>query len=283
MDILELVLICATSIIGWTLLYLDAIITFAQHPRPQSTALMKNIKLGLLNYTTERLQSYSQIRRLSKPHTSIHFFPANKKLNPPRGMDAWWKADILSNMKKHSLQDYFNPSGFTFEKYGEKLRSRASYTDMGSPAVDNKRGSILLQRHHQKDDIFSSDEDLDTSPLASTPMTKHRRATVPSMQTTFPNMQTIPTQTQTIVPNLQGGNISGESKQTVVDNGMSPREKVSGFISWDALKREETVAAAGGNPNVDAQRAFARMTRAETEGTDESASSWEREALGAGV
>jgi len=61
MDILELVLICATSIIGWTLLYLDAIITFAQHPRPQSTALMKNIKLGLLNYTTERLQSYSHV------------------------------------------------------------------------------------------------------------------------------------------------------------------------------------------------------------------------------
>lgn len=82
---------------------------------------------------------------------------------------------------------------------------------------------------------------------------------------------------------MQAGNISAESKTTVVDAAMSPREKISGFISWDALKREETATAAGtGTGNVDAQRAFARMTRAETEGTEESASSWEREALGVG-
>lgn len=184
------------------------------------------------------------------------------------------------------MQDYFHPADFTFEKYGEKLRSRASPKAKGSPASSPKGKIGQLQKGHYKDDIFSSDEDLDTSPFGNIPMTKHRRATAPSMQAAFPKMQSaVPSNMQAIAADLQTGNISAESKQTVVDDAMSPREKVSGFISWDALKRDEAAMATGGNGsgNVDAQRAFARMTRAETEGTDESMSSWEREALGAGV
>jgi hypothetical protein len=67
---------------------------------------------------------------------------------------------------------------------------------------------------------------------------------------------------------------------------MSPREKVSGFIAWDALKPEQPAALGRRNSNasVDAQRAFARMTKTETEGSDESSlNSWEKEALGAGI
>jgi hypothetical protein len=179
---------------------------------------------------------------------------------------------------KHSLQDYFNPADFTFEKYGEKLRSRASPTRKGSPTFEGNP----VHGKHNKDDIFSSDDDLDTSPLGNIAMSRHqltkqRRATVPNMQTTFATSMQTPTEA------MQACNISAESKKTVVDAAMSPREKISGFISWDALKREEAATTAGnGTGNVDAQRAFARMTRAETEGTDESASSWEREALGVG-
>jgi hypothetical protein len=289
MDILELALICVTSIVGWTLLYFDTLIPFIRHPRAQINVLMKDIKLGLITYTTQRIQSYNQIRRVNTPHTTIRF-PPTSRLNPPRGMDAWWKADIRDNLKKHALQDYFNPADFTFEKYGEKLRSRATPTTQESPVL---KGTPMAGQHN-KDDIFSSDEDLDTLPLGNIPMTKHqmtkpRRATVPNMPTTFS------TGMQPATEAMQVGNISAESKKTAVDATMSPREKVSGFISWDAMKREETAtavpaatgvpavsAAVAGTGNLDAQRAFARLTRAETEGTEESASSWEREALGAG-
>ena len=57
-----------------------------------------------------------------------------------------------------------------------------------------------------------------------------------------------------------------ESKETCVNEGtLSGREKVSGFIAWDALKR---VSAEGD------------IERPETEA---SGTSWEREALGAGI
>jgi hypothetical protein len=105
----------------------------------------------------------------------------------------------------------------------------------------------MKPRH--EDDIFSSDEELDTSPLATKfpiPMVARRTTT--------------------------GAVESGDSKKTVVDAGVSEREKVSGFISWDPLKRdfgwEEDRPAAGA------------VVRTETEG---SGGSWEREALRAAI
>jgi len=61
----------------------------------------------------------------------------------------------------------------------------------------------------------------------------------------------------------------------MVDESISPREKVSGFISWDALKRESGEASpADGMANDGALR------RTDTEA---SGSSWEKEALGVGL
>ena len=106
----------------------------------------------------------------------------------------------------------------------------------------------MKPRH--EDDIFSSDEELDTSPLA----------------TKFP-IPIVARRTTT------GAAESGDSKKTVVDAGVSEREKVSGFISWDALKRDF-----GGE---EAERpATGGVVRTETEG---SGRSWEREALGAAI
>jgi hypothetical protein len=283
MELLETAVIGLTSLIGWMLLYLDTIIMFIRDPQSQYAAFMKEMKLGFVNYTSERLKTYHHIRRINAPHTAIRF-PPNNKLNPPRGMDAWWKSDILRNLKKHSLQDYFDPADFAFEKYSDKFRPVASRPVTQSPI--SSKGRTMERHSHHKDDIFSSDEDLDTSPLGNIPMTKHRRATIPNMYTPFSNMKSIPAHMQTSTPNAQVGNISAESKQTVVDDAMSPREKVSGFIAWDALKPEEPAALGRRNSNasVDAQRAFARMTKTETEGSDESSlNSWEKEALGAGI
>ena len=70
------------------------------------------------------------------------------------------------------------------------------------------------------------------------------------------------------VPEAAG---SGDSKKTVVDVGISDREKVSGFISWEALKRDLS---------VDVKEMGAGVVKAATEG---SGGSWEGEALGAAI
>ena len=126
------------------------------------------------------------------------------------------------------MRDYFNnppPTDFTLEKY---------------------RPPPTTAPRHDRDDIFSSDEDLDTSPLATRlNLQKYRRATAP---------QLVPPQT-----------FKEDSKETCIAEGISGREKVSGFIAWDALKRNSA-------QNV--------LEKAETEG---SGSSWEREAFGVGI
>ena len=116
---------------------------------------------------------------------------------------------------------------------------------------------------HHEDDIFSSDEELDTSPLATRMFAVARGSGA--------------------ARGGPGGAVtgSGDSKKTVVDEGVSEREKVSGFISWDALKRdlgeawpaEEGGVAGEGDGGVG-------IARTQTEGSGES---WEREALGAAV
>ena len=124
------------------------------------------------------------------------------------------------------MRDYFNnptPADFSLEKYYPPK----------TPV------------HHDQDDIFSSDEDLDTSPLATKlKLPKYRRATTSNL---------VPPQT-----------LKEDSKETCVDEGISGREKVSGFIAWDALKRPS---------------AQNTSEKAETEGSG----SWERESLGAGI
>ena len=120
-------------------------------------------------------------------------------------------------------------------------------------------------------DIFSSDDELDTSPLNARlhssanrhPMIYRRESTAPLAVAS--------------IAKEAPRNVSGASKETCVDDGMSPREKVSGFISWDALKRDEGDNAA----STDAARALARI--AERTETDTSGSSWEKEAMGAAI
>jgi len=73
MEILEMAVIGLTSLIGWILLYLDSIIMFIRDPQSQYAAFMKEVKLGLVNYTTERLKTYHHIRRINAPHTAIRF------------------------------------------------------------------------------------------------------------------------------------------------------------------------------------------------------------------
>lgn len=229
MNPFEFILISTTCITGWILLYLDTLITFLHDPHQQVTFFMKSFNLGLLNYIVERWYTFQIIRRRNQPHTTLRYPPPNIS----RGssfhlrLGAWWKSDILSNLKRHDLRDYFdNPTqpDFTLEKY---------------------RPPTTVPRH-DRDDIFSSDEDLDTSPLATKlKLPKYRRATTP---------QLVPPQT-----------LKEDSKETCVDEGISGREKVSGFIAWDALKRPSAENA---------------IEKAETEG---SGSSWEREVLGVGI
>jgi hypothetical protein len=62
---------------------------------------------------------------------------------------------------------------------------------------------------------------------------------------------------------------SAESKKTCIDESLSPREKVSGFIAWDALKRESAIDGDG--------------SVTDKGDTDASGDSWEREALGVAI
>lgn len=74
---------------------------------------------------------------------------------------------------------------------------------------------------------------------------------------------------------LNSGDVSGESKQTCVDETLSPREKVSGFISWNALKRESEEG-----PPMDGASGDGELRKINTDG---SGNSWEKEVLGVGL
>ena len=70
-----------------------------------------------------------------------------------------------------------------------------------------------------------------------------------------------------------------ESKETCIDEGLSLREKVSGFIAWDALKRDSEKAAA-----VDDEQQVSRIANEiGTESAGSTESGWEKEALGAAI
>jgi hypothetical protein len=82
----------------------------------------------------------------------------------------------------------------------------------------------------------------------------------------------------------RGRGISTGSKETIIDEGISQREKVTGFIAWSALKRaseSQTGVTDAGVAYVNASGLSGEgIERTDTEG---SGSSWEREALGVGL
>jgi hypothetical protein len=241
--LLELIIIVTTATTGWTLLYLDNLLTFLSNPKSQLLHLRNSFYWGLIFYIRERWSTYQLIRRRNPAqwhwnhrHTSISF-PAPHAPPAKIRLGAWWKSDILKTLKSHSnLRDYIlTPQNFSLQKYNPQVPSTP------------------LRKPRAEDDIFSSDEELDTSPLATKfpiPMVGARRTTGVAAE-------------------------SGDSKKTVVDAGVSEREKVSGFISWDALKRDLSGGVGSGEGRVGAG-----VVRTETEG---SGGSWEREALGAAV
>ena len=148
------------------------------------------------------------------------------------------------------MKDYFDTTGFTFQKYPEK----------SPPLTPLKKWSTA----HHEDDIFSSDEDLDTSPL----LAKLQPTNIPAKRDRVATILDTP---EIVIERFKFAEqeVSAESKETRVDMSLSPREKVSGFIAWDALKRESAVAEDGGvTDKVD---------------TEASGDSWEREALGVGI
>ena len=110
MNPFEFILISTTCITGWMLLYLDSLLIFLRNPHQQITSLTKSFKIGLLNYIVERWYTFQLIRRRNQPHTTLHFPPVNISRGPSSRLrlGAWWKSDILSNLKKHNLRDYFN-------------------------------------------------------------------------------------------------------------------------------------------------------------------------------
>ena len=124
---------------------------------------------------------------------------------------------------------------------------------------------MVGRKRHGEDDIFSSDEELDTSPLATKMFAVARGAARGGGGVA-------------VAAGVSGR--SGDSKKTVVDGGVSEREKVSGFISWDALKRDFGAVETGGAGGAGKEEVVGGLARTETEG---SGGSWEREALGAAV
>lgn len=169
---------------------------------------------------------------------------------------------------------------------------------MGGYPGPSPSGVIPAKRPHPEEDIFSSDEDGDTSPLTSKLM-KLRIYHRANADTPEP-----PHSTPGGDENLSSVKIE-ESKDTCVDEGLSPREKVAGFIGYDAMKRDsEKCAAAAATFTADvplpATHGALKMTTSamrnaeptqpptvdefRRSGSEMSTSSgWEKEAMGAAV
>lgn len=277
---LELLIITTTSITGWILLYLDAVLAFLHNPKSQFTIWTDSFQVGVVNYTMERWHTFQLIRRRNtlsnKDHTRLHYVPPNTVPSTKFRLGAWWKTDIFSNLKRNNLRQYFNnPNDFSLEKYS------------GVGTTTKRAGH---HRHHEKDDIFSSDEDLDTSPLFQPKKLNnlHQESPLATKLSHFklPNCHhaepTLPTSTPPATTPPVGGDlkdVAEESKETCVEEGtLSRREKVSGFIAWEALKRE----SAGSDSNI-ANNNYNNGGGMERVDTEASGSSWEREVMGAAI
>jgi len=259
MEPLEFIVTFMGAAIGWTILFFDAVVDFISDPQTNATKMAKDFQDGLVMYLVERWNTYQLIRirnpiianySASSKSNSRIFYREKSRLGP------WWKSDILNSLKFHDLHDYFNPSHYSLERFHPITPHITAPHGTKHEAV----GAPMKMRglhFKNEDDIFSSDEELDISPL----MAKRPRASNPLVLLRGPT---------------SNPDMSGESKETCVNANMDPREKVSGFIPWNAMKRESEV---GGREE---EGALARL-QAERTSTDRSAGSWENEAMGAAI
>ena len=259
----EFLFIFATMVIGWTFLYFDFLKEFISNPGAKVVHLRNQFQGGVIMYVVERWNTFQLIRQ--RNITTSAYFATRvqpRKLTQPKSflyrgnssLGAWWKSDILKSLKSHDLRDYVH--NYSLEKY---LPATPTVT---SPRMTTHQQAAPMKTRvyiRNEDDIFSSDEELDVSPLT----TKRPRASNPLVLLRGPQ---------------SNADISGESKKTCVDTDLSPREKVSGFIPWAAMKRESAEMSG----QREAERALDRM-QVERTPTEESGSSWEREALGAAI
>ena len=234
MDISEFILVSSTCAAGWVLLYSERIISFSLDPLGTARTWLKEFNYGLLDYGVERWHTLQLIRHSNRR------IAASVGEQTPESFSPDWKQDILKSLRTHDLHDYFNCKGLDLEAYQPP--------QIWPPTVRKQFGSSP----HNEDDNFSSDEGPETPPLL-TKLSQLKpdmdcgqlEIVAPSHGTTF------------------GFDVAEESKETCVDETLSPREKVSGFISWDALKRDSEINAV------------------ESVDTEASQERWEREAVGA--
>ena len=263
MHIFEFLFIFVTMVMGWTFLYLDFLKEFISNPGAKAVHLRKQFQDGLIMYVIERWNTFQLIRQRNIT-TSVYYstmiqprkFTRTKSFlyRENSSLGAWWKSDILKSLKSHDLRDYIH--NYSLEKY-----LPATPTVISPRMTKHQQAAPMKTRGYirNEDDIFSSDEELDVSPLT----TKRPRASNPLVLLHGPQ---------------SNADLSGESKKTCVDTNLSPREKVSGFIPWAAMKRESAEMSG----QREAERALDRM-QVERTPTEESGSSWEREALGAAI
>jgi len=161
-------------------------------------------------------------------------------------MNPLFKQTILKNLQKRSLRDYLgNTSDFVLERFSGE-----------SPSGE------MRKLNEFEGELYSSDEEVDTSPLVG------RVAAMRAQMGERPGKG---------VANMGSG-------ETVVEEGLSPREKVSGFISWDALKRDDAVQKHdGGEEEVVQAEQSEESEGIERRESRDSGESWVKEALGAAI
>ena len=289
---LELSLISVISVTGWTLLCLDYLVTFFQNPEEQLMSMANSFLVGLIMYLIERWYTFQLIRsralsyrKYQQEHPTLHskfrYYPPPSPTRPFR-LGAWWKSNILESINSHnSLYDYLgdpqrnpNPVDFVLEKYNHPRHPPVDPSIGGyiGRTGFTPSGTTPIKRPHGDDDLFSSDEDLDTSPFATKDLKvpKYRSAS---------DVADEPVSVVSAGEGIFSSVKVEESKETCVDTGLSPREKVCGFISWDALKRDSEKAAAVGDEKEVPEIANEMGTQSPVT----TQSGWEKEMLGAAI
>ena len=189
-----------------------------------------------------------QISSISTPTIHAPHSTSSSPLNSPEG--PLYKQTILKNLHKRNLREYLgNPSELLLEQFGKG--------PVGA-------GEVLKKGD---EDIYSSDDEVE-SPLVG------RVAAMRAPPTHVVRGEEKEVAKGTAVVRMD------KSGETVVEEGLSPREKVSGFISWDALKRDDQLHATQEGERVEDKEEKEEIERKESH---ESGVSWEQEALGAAI
>jgi hypothetical protein len=245
---LEASIIFITSLSGWTLIYLESLKRFLQHPRQYALIAVKNVELEAIQYFLERWNTYQLIRERNPYLHSNRSPPANLPLYKEKmRLRAEWKEEILESMKKHNLRDYI------------RLR----------PTERNIQKGISPSKTPVTEEIMAPIKEFDPA-IPTKGMDSISAEEASPIKTE--QVQDIPTMLVTVTSE-DDPSLSADSKQTIVDTTLSPREKVPGFIHWEALKRDDDPELG----HVRARRALSSL-RAHTTG-DTSTSSYEREGL----